>query len=338
MKDIIISGKTLTGISKLYFNTDDGKQVCFIEESELFPSYSYTDPRLFTFNNNKITGLSAEGERLYDNGELTEIIIPESYSITGQSYETRQFENAISIYQYLNSNPNYPIEINADGSVYTLNSINDLWSYYSTFDSASILSANVINYQCSYGNSHSVDEIHTYAFRNRTNLNNIGMLDNIKTIGSYAFDGCNGLTDMVIGNGVETIQEYAFQNCINIKNLTMGVSVTNVGNYVFNGCSGLTHIITSDINKWAQIDFTANGNSNPLTLSQKPILCHSDDLINPITNIVFNSTVTKIGNHAFSSYDKLESVVIPDSVIEIGSSCFSNCANLQTFNIPNTVQ
>ena len=84
MKDIIISGKTLTNISKLYFNTEDGKQVCFIEESELGGA-----PLSFKFQGNSIIG--------YDGAE-TDITIPSSYSKSNIRVEECTYSDFYSLY------------------------------------------------------------------------------------------------------------------------------------------------------------------------------------------------------------------------------------------------
>ena len=56
-----------------------------------------------------------------------------------------------------------------------------------------------------------------------------------------------------------------------------------------------------------------------------------------LSEIVIPSSVTSIGNSAFSYCSSLSEVVIPSSVISIGNSAFSNCSSLSEVVIPSSV-
>ncbi len=49
------------------------------------------------------------------------------------------------------------------------------------------------------------------------------------------------------------------------------------------------------------------------------------------------STITEIGNNAFSNCDSIKFVEIPNSVTKIGDSAFEDCYELKTIVIPNSV-
>ena len=57
----------------------------------------------------------------------------------------------------------------------------------------------------------------------------------------------------------------------------------------------------------------------------------------PITSIIIPSTVTSIGNSAFSGLSSLISVTIPNSVTSIGRYAFLRCSGLTSVTIPNSV-
>lgn len=64
----------------------------------------------------------------------------------------------------------------------------------------------------------------------------------VTEIGSEAFWGCSGLTEVTIPDGVTKIWENAFRNCSGLKRLTISGSVVSIGDDAFRGCSGLTTI------------------------------------------------------------------------------------------------
>ena len=54
--------------------------------------------------------------------------------------------------------------------------------------------------------------------------------------------------------------------------------------------------------------------------------------------IIFDSTITSIGNSAFSGCVNLTNIIIPESVTSIGEQAFYGCQNLISFTIPPQVQ
>ena len=64
----------------------------------------------------------------------------------------------------------------------------------------------------------------------------------VKSIESYAFKDCIGLTSVVILNNMATIEGYAFSGCTNLKSLVIGEKVESIGPGAFSGCSSLSKI------------------------------------------------------------------------------------------------
>ena len=62
----------------------------------------------------------------------------------------------------------------------------------------------------------------------------------IKTIGKYAFCGCDGLTSIDIPNGVLSIEERAFSQCGDLTTITIHSSVLSIGVWAFGYCFNLT--------------------------------------------------------------------------------------------------
>ena len=68
----------------------------------------------------------------------------------------------------------------------------------------------------------------------------------IKEIGSYAFDYCYGLKEIVIPDSVENIDKCAFYATDSLTKVVIGDGVANIGSHAFWGCSGLTEIVIPD--------------------------------------------------------------------------------------------
>jgi hypothetical protein len=62
----------------------------------------------------------------------------------------------------------------------------------------------------------------------------------VTVIGFWAFENCQGLTNVVIPNSVTGIEEGAFENCSGLLSVTIPESVEHIGDSAFLGCSGLT--------------------------------------------------------------------------------------------------
>ena len=78
-----------------------------------------------------------------------------------------------------------------------------------------------------------VKNIYPYAFSGATNITGI-TFNNVETIGDYAFEGCEQLTTLTIGENVTTIGEGAFINCTALQSISMPTSLTTIGQKAFN--------------------------------------------------------------------------------------------------------
>lgn len=184
-------------------------------------------------------------------------------------------------------------------------------------------------------------------------------------IDGYAFDFCQNLTCVTLGNDVTTVGDYLgsyrspFTNCrrlieiVNNSGLNIGYAGDNN-----NGRYALTiHEGTSWIKQSGDYEFiTITNGSNDIHYLVG--YCGTDTtLILPenykgenyqiakyafyentlIENVTISEGVTQIGEYAFAYCSNLTGVVIGDNVTSIGGRVFYSCSSLESITIPENV-
>ncbi len=132
-------------------------------------------------------------------------------------------------------------------------------------------------------------------------------------IGYSAFDNCNMLTSVTIGDSVTSIGAAAFSGCTGLTSVDIPDSVTSIGSSAFSGCTGLTSVDIPD--------------------SVTSIGSYAFSYCSGLTSVVIPDSVTSIGSSAFSGCTGLTSVTIGDSVKSIGCEAFYYCSDLKEVHI-----
>ncbi len=135
----------------------------------------------------------------------------------------------------------------------------------------------------------------------------------VTSIGEWAFDDCDSLTSVTIGNGVTSIGGGAFDDCDRLTSVKIGNGVTSIGGRAFYECYNLTSV--------------AMGNSVSSIGNFAFYECYN------LTSLTIGNSVTSIGNWAFSGCDRLTRIEIPDSVTNIGGGAFCNCSSLTNIKV-----
>ena len=207
----------------------------------------------------------------------------------------------------------------------------------------------------------TVTTIEDRAFSGCSSLSSF-TLNNIESIGMYAFSECNSLTGTISGDKVKIIGSYAFYGCNNIDSISFPI-IEEIGSSAFQANSKLSSAEISNVNyigvsafqfcsslksinlqNCVEIGFggRSNGcfrgcyNLTDVVLSDKlteiPHGCFS---VTGIQQIDLPTGLTSIGEYAFYG-SKLSSIVIPDRVKIIDREAFIGCP-LVSITLPSSL-
>ena len=157
--------------------------------------------------------------------------------------------------------------------------------------------------------------------------NNSIIPSNIRGIEPQAFAGCTGLTDVTLPSRLEYISGGAFAGCSSLTSIVIPYGVYSLSSTSFEYCSNLNSIVVENNNR----TYDSRNNCNAI------IETASNILIAGCQNTIIPSSVTSIGDRAFSGRCNLTSIDIPNSVTSIGNSAFFRCSSLTSVTIPNSV-
>lgn len=160
------------------------------------------------------------------------------------------------------------------------------------------------------------------AFDGCVGLTNIVIPNGVKEIGQFAFYGCNGLTNVAVPDGVENIGNCAFGSCEGLIKVWLPQSIKSIGNDLFWGCTKLANIEVDQNNMYYASD------AGILYNKQKTILMRCPE--GKQGNIVIPEGVQVIGESAFNDCINLLNISVPDSVIAIEKDAFLYLDNLDT--------
>ena len=250
--------------------------------------------------------------------------------------------------------------VNGNAEVTSQN--NQFYTTYTTYPTGSLVIPDSVTHG---GTTYAVTSIGSYAFKDCSGLTSVTIPNSVDSIGHWAFDNCGGLTQviftgtieqwcnisigssysnplyyahhlyiggsevtsLVIPNNVTEIKQYVFSGCSGLTSVTIPNSVTSIGICAFQGCSGLTSIVVEAGNT----HYDSRNNCNAI------IRTELNQLVQGCKTTVIPSTVTSIGESAFSNCSSLTSVTIPNSVTSIGVCAFLRCSGLTSITIPNSV-
>ena len=264
--------------------------------------------------------------------ELTSIIVDENNEV----YDSRENCNAI-----IETETNTLVVVCRNTTIpSTVERIGE-YAYFENYNISYFeVPANIISIEkfafCSCWNLNEItfesgsklESIGDLAFANCYDLKEIEIPASVTSIGENAFLNCNNLEKVTFASGskLESIGDYAFSNCYNLKEIEIPSNVISIGENAFTGCHELTSIIVDENNKV----YDSRENCNAI------IETESNTLIAGCQATLIPTSVTSIGDYAFSNCYNLKEIEIPTSVISIGESAF-HATGLKSILIPSSV-
>lgn len=139
----------------------------------------------------------------------------------------------------------------------------------------------------------------------------------VSTISEEAFYNCDGLTTVIIKNGIENIYNNAFDGCRNLSKIELPNSIESISAGAFRNCVQLKKILLPSNLKFI-----------------------SDSLFKNCTNLeqtYIPNSVSSIGDEAFAECKKLKNFILPKDLEDIGDKAFYNCKAITSFTIPASI-
>ena len=183
-----------------------------------------------------------------------------------------------------------------------------------------------------------------------TSLKEVAFGTGLKSLGTWAFGRCSSLRSVRFGTGTSSLAlgESAFRDCPVLETVTLPDNLGSLGAYAFANTPELVRIDIPGSVVWINSGAFAGSGIRELVLGDgvKHLYGYWYDNVDDsndddyakygafgnctqLTNIVFGSSLTNIGNQCFAQCTALQRLSIPDSVEEIGNQGFYRCTSLE---------
>ncbi len=174
------------------------------------------------------------------------------------------------------------------------------------------------------------------------NIEEANIADGVTRIRDGAFAECGALSSINFPETLEYIGSHAFENCISLPSAVL--FNVEMGDSVYAGCTGIEQVdISADFDKNINDNWFAGcinmlaievQDGNPRYSSDSGMLLDAtgETLLRAPSGIgldgdeiIIPSTVTKIGEYAFSNCIRMTWLMIPETVAHIGAHAFDGC-------------
>ena len=182
-------------------------------------------------------------------------------------------------------------------------------------------------------------EIEPYAFEKCEALKEIKFPSTLKKIGRRAFENCNELQKVTMGDGIDEIEEDAFQGLTKLKTVTFGEDLKKIGNRAFKN-TGIESVDLKSVEVMGDWVFSECSNLKEVTLRTgvKRIgnSCFKDN--ENIEKVTIEPGIEVIGTYAFYGLPKIKEITLPGTLIMLDDSAFAKCGSLDQVQFPSSLK
>ena len=161
-------------------------------------------------------------------------------------------------------------------------------------------------------------------------LTTVSLPESIKSIGSFAFDGC-GIETITVPHGVQHIGRFAFEDCVNLREFAFShwmIAIKTIELNILSGCNNLE-----------SIGETAGAyifKDNCIYTSEYHHE-HSETILLGVYGTKIPQGVDYIDSYAFYGNEKVTEIVVPNGVKSISEMAFGRCPNLTSITLPASI-
>ena len=349
MIESVTIGDGVTNIGSYAFNDCDGLTDFTTDSTGQIGSYAfYSCGYLDTVDLGE--SMTSIGSYAFENcTSITEIVVPESVTSIGEDAFAGCYNLTEITLPFVGSsrNGNTSSSNHLFGYIFGLgdqysNNFNYVTQYYASgysttnYIPSGLATVTITGADDDYGNA--AVSIGYGAFEECDMIDSLTIGEGVTSIGAYAFRDCTSITEMVVPESVTSIGQGAFAGCYNIAEITLPfVGSSRNGNtsssnhlfgYVFglgdqySGSSYYTGVTQSYSEYYSVTNYIPSG------LTTVTITGADDD---------YGYAAVSIGYGAFYGCDMIESVTIGDGVTNIGSYAFYSCVALDTVDLGESV-
>jgi surface protein len=185
----------------------------------------------------------------------------------------------------------------------------------------------------------SVNRIESSAFESCQLLTSVDLGDDLRTIGARAFYGCTSLTSIDISDSsVNSMEPETFSHCTALTEVRLPPYLWEIPLRAFQGCSALSTIEVLDTVLYFSAEAFADCDalrSVTIPNNMATILWETFSGCDNLTSVSFAGTT--IGYRSFADCPRLRTLNISDDLTSVEDYAFSNCPSLTTVVLPDSV-